>query len=71
MTHGGRRGPRTLLLAVFLATGLAGNAAAVEVGQKAPDFILPGTPEKPVRLSQYAGKTVVVLHFYLGDFLPA
>lgn len=71
MTHGDRRGFGTFLLAILFAAGLAGSAGAVEVGQKAPDFTLPGTPDKPVRLGQFAGKKVVVLHFYLGDFLPA
>lgn len=60
-----------LLLAALLWNGLAGSVPALEVGEKAPDFTLPGTPDKPVRLSQYAGKQVVVLHFYLGDFLAA
>jgi len=60
-----------LLLAGLVWIGLAGPASAVEVGQKAPDFTLPGTTDKPVRLSHYAGKQVVVLHFYLGDFLAA
>lgn len=60
-----------LLLTAFLWSGLVAPAPALEVGEKAPDFTLPGTPDKPVRLSQYAGKQVVVLHFYLGDFLAA
>lgn len=60
-----------LLLAGLLCGMFATHAVALEVGQTAPDFTLPGTPEKPVRLSQYAGKQVVVLHFYLGDFLAA
>lgn len=60
-----------LALASLVWSGVAGPASAVEVGQRAPDFTLPGTPDKPVRLTQYAGKQVVVLHFYLGDFLEA
>lgn len=67
-----RRGRLTgFLLAILLCVMFAGHAIGLEVGQKAPDFTLPGTPDKPVRLSQYAGKQVVVLHFYLGDFLAA
>ena len=65
------RAPYGFLLAGLLCSAFATHAIALEVGQKAPDFTLPGTPEKPVRLSQYAGKQVVVLHFYLGDFLAA
>ncbi|MBI4610476.1 MAG: redoxin domain-containing protein [Candidatus Rokubacteria bacterium] len=66
-----RRRLPALVLAALLLGGLALPVSAVEVGEKAPDFALPGTPDKPVRLSQYAGKRVVVLHFYLGDFLRA
>lgn len=66
-----RRRARALFLVGVVWMGLAGPAAALEVGEKAPDFTLPGTTDKPVRLSQYAGKQVVVLHFYLGDFLAA
>jgi len=67
-----RRGRLSLLLVAALLWGVpAGDATALEVGQKAPDFTLPGTPDKPMRLGQYAGKQVVVLHFYLGDFLAA
>lgn len=62
---------RLLLFAALLWSGGAGHVWALEVGQKAPDFTLPGTTDRPVRLSQYAGKQVVVLHFYLGDFLEA
>jgi hypothetical protein len=62
---------RGVLLVAFVLSGFGSHAWAVEVGQKAPDFTLPGTTDRPVRLSQYAGKQVVVLHFYLGDFLEA
>jgi len=71
MTVTSRGRLNVLLLAALLCGVFAGHAAALEVGQKAPDFTLPGTTDKPVRLSQYAGKQVVVLHFYLGDFLEA
>ena len=55
-----RRARWALLLAALLWNGLAGSVPALEVGEKAPDFTLSGTPDKPVRLSQYAGKQVVV-----------
>jgi hypothetical protein len=71
MTGAGGRWPRVLLLAALLLGGFPGGALALEVGQTAPDFTLPGTADKPIRLHQYAGKQVVVLHFYLGDFLAA
>jgi len=67
----GGRWPWVLLLAALLLAGLPGGALGLEVGQTAPEFTLPGTADKPIRLGQYAGKQVVVLHFYLGDFLAA
>ena len=41
--------------------------AKVDVGDRAPDFELPGTGERTYRLSDYAG-TGVILAFYPGDF---
>jgi hypothetical protein len=66
-----RRGMRLLFLTSLLWGLFAGSAGAVEVGEKAPDFVLAGTPAAPVRLSHYLANRVVVLHFYLGDFLDA
>jgi thioredoxin-dependent peroxiredoxin len=43
--------------------------AKVDVGDKAPDFELPGTGEKSYRLSDYRGRKVI-LAFYPGDFTP-
>ena len=45
------------------------SGAAIEVGQAAPDFALPGATRygllrDPVRLSDFRGKTVVVAFFY-------
>jgi peroxiredoxin Q/BCP len=40
--------------------------AKVDVGQAAPDFELPGTGDKPFKLSEHRGKNVV-LAFYPGD----
>jgi thioredoxin-dependent peroxiredoxin len=41
--------------------------AKVEVGDRAPDFKLPGTGERIYGLSDYRGRNVV-LAFYPGDF---
>jgi peroxiredoxin Q/BCP len=41
--------------------------AKVDVGDKAPDFELPGTGEKTYKLSDYRGRKLV-LAFYPGDF---
>jgi hypothetical protein len=57
-----------LLLAVTL--GMAGGAWAVEVGEKAPDFKLPGTTGLDVSLSDFRGKKWVLVEFYGADFQP-
>jgi len=71
-----RRIAALAFLAGTLATGAAAPAAAQETGSKliavgetAPDFALPGATrygilEKPVKLSDYRGKTVVVAFFF-------
>jgi hypothetical protein len=41
------------------------------VGDLAPDFTLPGTPDgDPVALSSFKGKKHVLLAFYVFDFSP-
>jgi hypothetical protein len=57
-----------LLLAGWL--GLAGGAWAVEVGEKAPDFTLPGTTGLDVSLNDFRGKKWVFLEFYGAAFVP-
>jgi peroxiredoxin len=44
--------------------------AAVEVGEKAPDFTLPSTTGEQISLSQFQGKQHVLLEFYGVDFAP-
>lgn len=57
-----------LLLAATGTFSMRAYAAAdtVESGTKAPDFTLPSQEDKPVSLSQYKGKWVV-LYFYPKD----
>jgi len=50
--------------------GLPSTAAAVEVGDKAPDFNLPSTKGGNLKLSDFAGKKNVILQFYILDFTP-
>jgi hypothetical protein len=59
-------------LAVLLAGGLgmAGGAWAAEVGEKAPEFKLPGTAGLDVSLSDFRGKKWVLVEFYGADFQP-
>ena len=58
-----------LLLALALA-GFAGTAAALEVGDKAPDIDLPSTKGGKFKLSELAGKKNLVIQFYVLDFTP-
>jgi len=61
-----------LLVAALLLTGLisgvAGPATALEVGQKAPDFTLPGPGGKPVKLSDLTAKGPVVIFTFIQAF---
>jgi len=59
-----------MILTLSLA-GLSGTAAALEVGDKAPDFDLPSTKGGNLKLSDLAGKKSLVIQFYVLDFTPA
>jgi len=58
---------------MFAAVSLMpiGAAAAVNVGDKAPDFALPASTGKEIKLADFAGKKAVVLFFYIGAFTNA
>jgi AhpC/TSA family protein len=47
--------------------GVAGIATALEVGEKAPDFTLSSTTGENISLSQFRGKTAVLIEFYVGE----
>ena len=47
-----------------------GGASAIGVGQTAPDFSLPDRSGRAVRLSDYRGRSPVVLYFYPKDDTP-
>jgi len=53
-----------------LSAALAGSAAALEVGQKAPEFSLNSPDGKPVKLSDLTAKGPVVLYTFIAAFTP-
>jgi hypothetical protein len=57
-----------LTIPVILAT--PGTTIALEVGQPAPDFVLPSTMGGEVALSDFRSKKWVLLEFYSADFAP-
>jgi cytochrome oxidase Cu insertion factor (SCO1/SenC/PrrC family) len=61
-----------VVLFLLLITMLIGSAvaAAVEVGEPAPDFTLQSTTGKSISLSQFKGKKNVLIEFYSFDFNP-
>jgi hypothetical protein len=64
-------GRRSLIALGALAVLLvAGAAQALEVGQKAPEFSLPGPGNKPVKLSELTAKGPVVLYTLIQAFTP-
>ena len=57
------------IMAILISSAIP--AAAVEVGQKAPDFELPSTKGGKLKLSTFQGKKSVLIEFYVLDFTPA
>lgn len=57
------------VIGIILLLG-ASLAAALEVGDQAPDFELPSTTGEKVSLSQFKGKKHVLLQFYTLEFNP-
>jgi hypothetical protein len=61
-----------VLIVMLLACLLVGvrETIALEVGEKAPDFILSSTMGDKISLSQFQGKQFVLIEFYGADFSP-
>ena len=65
--------PRVSRMTVVLLTGCllwcsASSVAALQVGDKAPDFSLPATTVEKIGLADFVGKQPVVVFFYLYAF---
>ena len=54
--------------AVLFSLALAMPAQALQVGDKAPDFELPGSQGKPVKLSELTAKGPVVIYTFIAAF---
>jgi cytochrome oxidase Cu insertion factor (SCO1/SenC/PrrC family) len=57
------------LLLVLVLLAMTRFAAALEVGEKAPDFELESTKGGKLQLSSLKGKNVLI-NFYVLDFSP-
>jgi len=57
-----------VLLGLLVGLAPAGPAAALEVGQKAPDFTLPAPGGKQVKLSELTAKGPVVIYTFIQAF---
>ena len=51
-------------LSVVAGNGNSAEAVELKVGDKAPDFELPGTDGKTYKLSNFKGKKAVVVFWY-------
>jgi len=58
-----------LILAMSFLLATSRFAAALEVGEKAPDFELESTKGGKLKLSSLKGKNVLI-NFYVLDFSP-
>ena len=66
-----RRAIRVMVILLVLV-GLTApvTVAALEVGDKAPDFELPSSQGGKLKLSSFQGKKNVLIQFYVLDFTP-
>jgi peroxiredoxin len=67
-TRSAIRAASAILVAAVLS--IPSGTEALEVGDKAPDFELPATTGGTIRLSDYLGKSMVLVEFYHTDWGP-
>jgi hypothetical protein len=66
-----RSGIAAMVLAVaVLVVASVASVAAVQVGDRAPEFTLPATTDEKFSLAQFVGKKHVVLFGFIGAFTP-
>jgi len=67
-----RPGVLAMLAAVIVVfvIGSAASVAALQVGERAPEFTLPATTAEKFSLDQFQGKRHVVFFGFIGAFTP-
>ena len=60
-----------LVLSLLLLSVLGGTnvVTALDIGEQAPDFVLPSVMGDKISLKQFRGKQLVLIEFYTNDFV--
>ena len=61
-----------LVWSLLLLSVLGGPnvVTALDIGEQAPDFVLPSVMGDKISLKQFRGKQLVLIEFYTNDFVP-
>ena len=57
-------------MAPVMAPHVVDHTATLRIGDLAPDFELPATAKRTIKLSDYVGTKNLVIYFYPRDFTP-